>query len=153
MTTINDIMKVEGQFYASLGNGKAALEHAATMINAVVTSRDTTVLRKAIKRAGQKGDDRAVQALKLIIRNVWPGASYSKDGEIKIKGIRADSDAVDTMNTLVSDGVSLRGTLLQQAYKSATVKEFDVQVWAKRMHKAHGDELEAMIAALQALRS
>lgn len=153
----NDIFAVETKFYKSLGNGAAALEYAVEMVASVVKSRDTTVLTRAIDRAAGKGDDKAVASLKLIIRNVWPNAKavkVKKTGitSIKIKGIEADEEALETCHALVADGASLRGTLLSKAFGTKTDKVFNVEAWAKRSAKAHPEYLEAMIAALQAQR-
>lgn len=158
MTTINNIDAVEKSFFRSLGNGKQALADAVTMIKSVVDSRDTTVLARAMQRAkDEKGDDKAVAALKLMIVSVWPGAKAgaTKKGDmsIRIKGVKADPAIVETLDTLVADGVSLRGTILSKTLKKADDTAFDVAKWAARQHKAHPDQLDAMIAALQALRS
>lgn len=154
----NDVMNLESNFYRSLGNGKEALKYAADMIQSVVTSRDTTVLSRAIERAAKKGDDKAAASLRLVIRSVWPEAKTTKDKQgkvsIKIKGVEHDDKALETLSGLVSDGVSLRGTLLTKAFKKETeTKEFDATAWAERVTKAHPDALEAMIAALQAKRN
>lgn len=155
---INDINSVEAKFYKALGNGAAALGYAVEMIESVVQSRDTTVLTRAIDRAASKGDDKAVASLKLMIRNVWEGAKMTKSKttgqtSIKIKGIDASVWALSTCQQLVADGVSLRGTLLSKAFATeAEQKAFDVTKWAERSLKAHPEDLEAMIAALQALR-
>ena len=157
-TQVNDIFAVESKFYASLGNGAAALQYASEMIESVVTSRDTTVLTRAMDRASSKGDDKAVASLKMLVRNVWPTSKAIKNKKtgktaIKIKGIDACQDAIETMKALVLDGVSLRGTLLVQAFNTDGSKPaFDVVKWATRMDKAHHEHLEAMIAALQAVR-
>ena len=158
MTTRNDIFAVEAKFYKALGNGAAALGYAVEMIESVVTSRDTTVLTRAMDRAASKGDDKATAALKLMVRNVWPGSKASKSKKtgqtsIKISGVEADQDALAVCKALVADGVSLRGTLLSKAFGSGEEKPFDVEAWAKRTVKAHPAQLEAMIAALQAQRS
>lgn len=155
---VNDVFSVEKKFYKSLGNGAAALSYAVEMIESVVTSRDTTVLTRAIDRAASKGDDKAVASLKLLIRNVWPGSKSNKSRKtgqtsIKISGVEADEYAISVCRALVADGVSLRGTLLSKAFIPAEEKPFDVEAWAKRTVKAHPDQLEAMIAALQAQRS
>jgi hypothetical protein len=151
-------MKLESKFYSSLGNGAAALQYAVEMINSVVASRDTTVLSKAITRAVKKGDDKAAQSVRFMVRQVWPGVKSGKDKagqvSIKIKGIDHDEEAIQTLKSLVSEGASLRGTKLTKTFKSDEEKdseEFDYVQWAKRMDKAH--DLDKMIAALQALRS
>lgn len=154
----NDIMSIESKFYKALGNGAAALGYAVEMIESVVASRDTTVLTRAMDRAASKGDDKAVASLKLMIRNVWPGSKANKSKKtgqttLKISGVEADPDAVAMCKALVSDGVSLRGTLLTKAFAPTEEKPFDVEAWAKRTYKAHPDQLDVMIAALQAQRS
>ena len=155
----NDIKAIENKFVTSLGSGKAALEHASTLIHSVVDSRDTTVLTRAMTRAKSKGDDKACASMRLILLAVWPKAVLKFDTKakayvFKIKGIEAEEWALEALSALVDDGASLRGSLITKTFKAdKTETAFDAVKWAERQEKAHPDQLEAMIAALQALRA
>lgn len=153
----NDVMNIESKFYTSLGNGKAALAYAVDMVKSVADSRDTTVLTRAIKRAMSKGDDKAAGSLRFMIRHVWPGVKATKnkktgDITIKISGIEHEPEAIETLDALVADGVSLRGTLLTQAFMPKDKPAFDPMKQAQRFTKSHNKaQVTAYIAALQAL--
>lgn len=156
----NNVEAIESKFYTALGNGKIAASHMRDLLVSVVSSRDTTIIAKAIKRAKEKGDDKAAQVLSLATREVFPNAKISKDKagkfSIKIKGIEASKPALERLEKAVADKLSIRGATFAKAIKGETVKEekpFDAIAWAERALKAQGDEnLDAMIAALQAKR-
>lgn len=156
---VNDIRNVENNFVNSLGNGKKAVEHLASLMGAVVSSRDTTIITRIMRRAHTKDDTGAISAIRLTVGQVFPGANLKLDkktGEytLKIKGVSADDDAMKRLNEAVERGLSLRHATFRSLIK-ADVKEekpFDPKAWAERTTKAHPDQIEAMIAALQALR-
>lgn len=162
MTTAiqNDIEAIEDKFVSSLGAGKSAARHLLALVEAVVSSRDTTIISRAAYRAEGKGDKQAAGILKFVTGQVFPGAKYSapKEGapKITIKGITADTAAVDRFRKAVEKNLSIRHSAFREAIKAETdtvEKEFDPKAWAERTIKAKGkDNLEAMIAALQAQR-
>ena len=85
----------------------------------------------------------------------WGHVAYVGASWIKIKDATLSNAAVDTLAKLVADDTSMRGSNWAKAFapeKQETA--FDPQAWAQRMVKSNGaDQLEAMIAALQAQRS
>ena len=143
----------------SLGNGKAALAEAHQAIEAVVISRDTTVIGRMIDAARDKQDNAAAQTLSFLTRQVWPKAKITvskKDDRtsIIIKGIEARNEPVVTLAECVTKGLSLRGaTLRKEMTGETTTPDFDATKWADNMvargHK-NGLTLAAMKAALDA---
>lgn len=125
MTTTNDIMAIEGKFFASLGNGVAAGEHLFSMVESVVSSRDTTVLTKAIKRADiNKSDKLAGNVIRFVVSQVWPGAKMTKnkadDYSIKIKGIEADTAALSRFKSAIEHKLSIRHAAFRKHIKPDT---------------------------------
>lgn len=113
--TTNNLDKTVNLFANSLGSGKKSLEYLLTMLEAVANpaNRDTTILVRAMERAGKKGDVQAVAAIKLIIRNVWVGAKFGKDkngkARIVIKDTTEVPEALQGLRDAVADGLSIRG--------------------------------------------
>ena len=142
-------------FARSLGNGIAMGEQLKAAIDHVIKERDTTVIVKLINAAQKKGDKQAESAVKFTFGKIYDGAEIeTKKGNlsIRIKNATLSNSAVDTLNSLAGK-VSMRGTNWNKAFKGETDKpEFDVQAWAEKQVKARPEQLEAMIAALQAQR-
>lgn len=111
---VNDIHKVETNFYRHLGNGKAAASDFATMVKSVVSSRDTTVFVRSMDRIRKnKSDTAAIRAMKTVITAVWPGVKVKLNKErgtfsIIIRGIKADKAALARMDDAITRGLSLR---------------------------------------------
>lgn len=153
-----EVNKHVGQFSRNLGNGAAALADVAVALEHVRTNRDTTVLVRMIERAKEKQDAAAASATMFLVRQVFEGAKAgkTKDGRmtIKIKDAVVSNTAPATIDRLVSEGTSLRGPKVREAFKSddEKQKDFDVKAWAARAAKAHPDQINAMIAALQEAR-
>ena len=145
-------------FNRSLGNGAAMGVAFKGAIDHVIAERDTTVIVKLINACKAKNDAMAERAVRTTFAAIFDGAKIAKNKNgisIKIKDATLSNAAVDTLAQLVADGVSMRGSNWAKAFapeKAETV--FDPQAWAQRMVKSNGaDQLEAMIAALQAQRS
>jgi len=160
MTNTNNIMKIESEFYRSLGNGVKSLGYIKDMILSVVDSRDTTVLSRAILRAGNKGDNHADRALRLAISQVFEGAKMVKKPtgggiSIKISGTTVSEAGIKRLKDAATSGLSIRSSAYAKILKGTKDEdeksEFDVKAWAVRMKKAHKDDLGKMIAALQAV--
>lgn len=155
----NDIKTTENAFVRNLGNGVKAAEYLGTLVEAVVASRDTTIITRVLQRADKAGDAHAVGSIKVVVRNVWPGAKLGKgktDGTytLKIAGVEADDDGLGRLKTAITEGLSIRGKKFRETIEPKGEEDaFDVAKWAERTAKAHPDKLDAMIAALQALRS
>jgi len=163
---INNIDQIESNFYRALGNGKVAAVALGLMMEAVVISRDTTVLCRAMKRAAGKDDEAAAQVVGFVAKCIWPGAKLSKADtgfSIKIKGIDADPAVVENLNKAVERGYSIRNATFRKAVElgfdedgkvnEKAKAEFDAASAASKFAKAHTTaELEAFIAALQGVR-
>ena len=160
-TKANDINTIETKFRANLGNGIKAGEYLRDMIKAVVSSRDTTIITRNMALVDKnKQDSGALTTIRTIVGQVYPGAKLTKqkDGQYKLKisGIEADNDALARLDTAVERGLSIRHATFRQVVApkpEAEDKEYDAKAAAERFYKAHPDKLEAMIAALQALRT
>ena len=145
-------------FNRSLGNGAKMGEAFKDAIDHVIAERDTTVIVKLINACKAKNDAMAERAVRTTFATIFDGAKIAKNKNgisIKIKDATLSNAAVATLAQLVADGVSMRGSNWAKAFapeKQETA--FDPQKWAERMVKSNGaDQLEAMIAALQAQRS
>ena len=153
---VNDVENVATKFRNSLGNGKVAAQHWSTLINSVVSSRDTTVLAKQFKMVrDNEGDAHALRAMMVTIKAVWPNVKVKRntktgDHSILIKGIDADKAAIARMNEAVEKGLVLRDTYAKhvKGETEKTEKTFDVKAWAERQVKAHPDQVAAMKACL-----
>lgn len=158
----NNVETIESKFYKALGNGSLAASHMRDLIVAVVSSRDTTILAKAVYRAKDKKDDKAAQVLLAVVKEVFPASegkkiiTKDKAGKysIKIAGIQADAKAVERLESAVDKGLSIRGATFLKEIKGAVTKEetpIDYKAKATRLVK-DGADIDLMIAALQALR-
>lgn len=161
-TKINDIEAIGVAFYKSLGNGAAAGENLAKIIHAVVSSRDTTIFARYMHRVTtEKKDVQAARAMRRVFKAVFPDAKMAtgKDGKpvFKIQGAMHSEDALKRMDAAVKDKVSLRGKFADLVVGESTnePKAFDPKAVAERLMKAHKDhpeEIDQLIAALQAVR-
>ncbi len=156
----NDIKTVEDKFINSLGSGVGAAKQLSEMIKSVSSSRDTTVLARSIFRSEKKGDLAAASIVRFVTGQVWPKAKVQKvkDGvpKITIKGIEHNQEAINRLVGAVEKNLSIRHTTFRKVVKGDTdtePKTFDPKAWAERQAKSHKDSLDAMIAALQAMRS
>lgn len=118
----NDIMALEGQFYRSLGDGVKAGQLIAQMVASVVKHRDTTVITRAIKRAGSKSDKTAANVLRFCFSQVFPDAKIKKDKKtdtlsILIKDTEADEEALSRLMAASAAGYSIRGPLFRKTVK------------------------------------
>lgn len=145
-------------FNRSLGNGAAMGVAFKDAIDHVIKERDTTVIIKLINACKAKNDAMAERAVRTTFAAIFDGAKIAKTKNgisIKIKDATLSNAAVATLAQLVADETSMRGSNWSKAFapeKSETA--FDPQKWAERMVKSNGaDNLEAMIAALQAQRN
>lgn len=156
----NNMQTVLDRFIKNLGSGVSCGTDLSVLMHDVANTRDTTVVARAIYRAEKKSDDQAASTVKLVTGQVFPGAKITKnEGKpptIKIKGIEADTDALERIKGAAERKLSIRHATYRKAVKppveEAEEKPFDAKAWAERAKKAHPGEVEAMIAALQALR-
>lgn len=170
-TQENNIQKTIDSFRRNAGNPVLALRDFRLMVLSSVKSGDTNMLSKEIHlQEKQVGSDKGSKknaamgkAGRLIVGQVWPGAKINKnkDGSIKsfkTSGITPDQDALARLADCVErqldmTGATFRKSIVAPKSDSDTSKDFDAKAWAERAYKAHQSDLEAMIAALQALRT
>lgn len=117
---------------------------------------------KVCKRIKRKEPARLVYAthLKRILDHSLEGVTYKFDkekdfGVVFEKGDNGgvNTDRIEALKVLA--GKSIRDKAYKDTFPPVKkeAKEFDPQAWAERAKKAHPDQLEAMIAALQAQRN
>lgn len=145
-------------------NGQAILQLTLDAIDhAMGESGDWTPLAHHISKGIASGADREVANVKLVIRKVAEGATVAKDEKqptglrVNLKKAVKNNWATSVVHDLIERNVSISGTAIREALmtddeKNENKQDFDAQNWAKRQVKANPDQLEAMIAALQALR-
>jgi|TARA_R100000084_G_scaffold108987_1_gene73413 hypothetical protein len=86
--------------------------------------------------------------------------TFTKDGKAKVKvgengGANADViRAMRELSDLHKGKIGVKSEHFKEMFPAPTpqAKEFDVKAWAERAAKAHPEQVEAMIAALQAQR-
>lgn len=157
MTQENDIAAIETKFFKALGSGTGATEHLATMIHSVVSSRDTTVLSRAINRAQSKGDTAAAGVVRFVVGEVWPGSKITMGKKknmptITIKGVEADKDALKRLDTAAEKKLSIRHATFRKTVKAPTAEtdenpEWDIKAWADRVVKQHPEATGEMVKA------
>jgi hypothetical protein len=158
--TVNfDADKCVNNFAAAVGNGVKMTEHFVTAINYVIAQRDTTVITRLYQRTKARGDAKTAGLILSTFGKVFVGATATKKNKklvgIKIADASLSNAAVTALHKLDADGASMRGTKFAEAFRAdKDTPAFDPQKAADRFTKAHptANELEAMIAALQAKR-
>ena len=152
--TIENVVK---NFSNNIGNGVNLGVHFKSIIDHVIKTGDTTPLEKIINAASNRSDKDIASAIRVTLGKIYNGAKIkSKNGKvisIKIKDAKLSNSAVKALSD-VAGSVSMRGSNWKKAFSTDTEpKAFDPAAWAARMATARPDQLEAMIAALQAQRA
>ena len=149
---------------ARANNGATVLQVTLDAIDhAFGDSGDWTVLAHHLRKGIDAGAKREVDNIKLVIRSVVPDIKIVADDKqptgirIKMKGAVKNNHATSIVHDLIERKVSISGTAIKNALmpeeeKEKKEKTFDAKAWAQRQVKNNPDQLEAMIAALQALR-
>ena len=152
--TIENTIK---NFSNNIGNGVNLGVHFKAIIDHVIAKRDTTPLVKIINAAINRKDKEVANVIRFTFGKIFEGSKIktkaNKVLSIQIKDSTLSNSAVKTLSE-VSGQVSLRGSNWRKAFTPDTEpKAFDVALWAARQATARPDQLEAMIAALQAQRA
>ena len=152
--TIENTIK---NFSNNIGNGVNLGVHFKSIIDHVIAKRDTTPLVKIINAAINRNDKEVANVIRFTFGKIFEGSKIktkaNKVLSIQIKDATLSNSAVKTLSE-VSGTVSLRGSNWRKAFTPETEpKAFDVALWAARQATARPDQLEAMIAALQAQRA
>jgi len=150
---MENIKAFVGNFSRNLGNGIAMGQNTLDAVNHAIKTGDTSILALMLDKIKSKKD--GATNFELTIRSIWSGVSINVDKKtnqyrIKTKGATLTNSAVDTLNQLVVDGVSMRGSKWSGAFNTDTEeKTFDAIKWAENQVKRNPDRIGAMIAALQ----
>lgn len=155
MTSI--IENVVKNFSNNIGNGINLGIHFKSIIDHVIETGDTTPIVKAVNASINRGDTALTSQLRVTTGKIWIGAKIktkaNKVVSIQIKNAKLSNSAVKALSD-VAGSVSMRGANWKKAFSTDTEpKAFDPAAWAARMATARPDQLEAMIAALQAQRA
>lgn len=160
MTNKFDLEATVKSFISATGSGALMGKSFLAGINHVVASDDTTVVLRFAQRCKARGDTGAYSAVLNTFSKIYVGTEINmKGGKIvglRIKNATLSNSAVEALHTLVNGKISMRGKNWKAAFKTEAEQEaakFDAQKWAVAQVKKNGsDNLDVMIAALQALR-
>ena len=164
VTTQVDAKKMKSQsrawWTARKNNGANIIEGTIDRIRvAKGADGDWTLLANHLANGIADGDSKAVGNLRVICEAVVPTIKIDVDKKqptglrITMGDADINEDAVAKVMDLVQRKVSLGGSAIKTALVAAQDKTpFDVAAWADRVAKSHPDQIEAMIAALQAKR-
>ena len=160
MTNKFDLETTVKSFISATGSGALMGKNYLAAINHVIASDDTTVILRMAQRCKARGDAGAYSAVLNTFSKIYVGTKINKKGGkvvgLRIKDATLSNSAVEALHTLVNGKISMRGTNWKAAFKTEAEQEaakFDAQKWAVAQVKKNGsDNLDVMIAALQALR-
>lgn len=150
---MENIKAFVGNFSRNLGNGIAMGQNTLDAVNHAIKTGDTSIIAMMLDKIKSKKD--GATNFELTIRSIWTGVSINIDKKtgqyrIKTKNATLTNSAVDTLNQLVVDGVSMRGSKWSSAFNTETEeKTFDAIKWAENQVKRNPERIGAMIAALQ----
>ena len=150
------IAHIVNNFSRNLGNGQKMGEALLDAINHAIKTGDTSIIAMMLDKIKSKKD--GTNNFELTIRSIWSGVSINIDKKtnqhrIKTKNATLTNSAVDTLNQLVADGVSMRGSKWSSAFRTeAEVVDFDPVKYAQGVAKRNPERIGAMIAALQVVQ-
>ena len=153
---MENIKTFVGNFSRNLGNGIAMGQNTLDAVNHAIKTGDTSILALMLDKVEAKKDGSS--NFQSTIRAIWDGVSINIDKKtnqyrIKTKNATLSNSAVDTLNQLVADGISMRGSKWAKAFSTETEpKEFISANWAQGVKKRNPERIKAMIAALQVVQ-
>ena len=153
---MENIKTFVGNFSRNLGNGIAMGQNTLDAVNHAIKTGDTSIIAMMLDKIKSKKD--GANNFELTIRSIWSGVSINIDKKtnqyrIKTKGATLTNSAVDTLNQLVADSVSMRGSKWSSAFRTeAEVVDFDPIKYAQGIAKRNPERINAMIAALQVVQ-
>lgn len=153
---MENIKTFVGNFSRNLGNGIAMGQNTLDAVNHAIKTGDTSIIAMMLDKIKSKKD--GANNFELTIRSIWSGVSINIDKKtnqyrIKTKGATLTNSAVDTLNQLVADSVSMRGSKWSSAFRTETeVVDFDPIKYAQGIAKRNPERINAMIAALQVVQ-
>jgi len=153
---MENISKFVGNFSRNLGNGIAMGQNTLDAVNHAIKTGDTSIIAMMLDKIKSKKD--GANNFELTIRSIWSGVSINIDKKtnqhrIKTKNATLTNSAVDTLNQLVADGMSMRGSKWSSAFRTeAEVVEFDPVKYAQGVAKRNPERIKAIIGALQVIQ-
>ena len=153
------LQKVQGHVRGQRTSGQNTLALTVECIDHMFgDSGDWTPLAYLIG----KSETAQSRAVRRVVGQVVVGYALVKD-DTQSSGLRFTKrkganvglveDKMDQLRDLVAQKKSIQsGEVKVLTGKPKVTKDFEVKAWADRVVKAHPDQLEAMIAALQAKR-
>ena len=152
------ISNIVNNFSRNLGNGQKMGEALLDAINHAIKTGDTSIISVLFDKVNAKKDSNALTGLTATVRAVYIGANITTDKKtnrtiVKTKNATLSNSAVEVLNQLVVDNVSMRGNKWASAFNTdAEVKEFDPIKYAQGIAKRNPERIGAMIAALQVVQ-
>ena len=152
------ISNIVNNFSRNLGNGQKMGEALLDAINHAIKTGDTSIISVLFMKVNDKKDSNALTGLTATVRAVYIGANITTDKKtnrtiVKTKNATLSNSAVEILNQLVVDNVSMRGNKWASAFNTDTeVKEFDPIKYAQGIAKRNPERIGAMIAALQVVQ-
>ena len=152
------ISNIVNNFSRNLGNGQKMGEALLDAINHSIKTGDTSIISVLFDKVNAKKDSNALTGLTATVRAVYIGANITLDKKtnrtiVKTKNATLSNSAVEVLNQLVVDNVSMRGNKWASAFNTDTeVKEFDPIKYAQGIAKRNPERINAMIAALQVVQ-
>jgi len=152
------ISNIVNNFSRNLGNGQKMGEALLDAINHAIKTGDTSIISVLFMKVNDKKDSNALSGLTATVRAVYIGANITTDKKtnrtiVKTKNATLSNSAVEILNQLVVDNVSMRGNKWASAFNTDTeVKEFDPIKYAQGIAKRNPERIGAMIAALQVVQ-
>ena len=152
------ISNIVNNFSRNLGNGQKMGEALLDAINHSIKTGDTSIISVLFDKVNVKKDSNALTGLTATVRAVYIGANITTDKKtnrtiVKTKNATLSNSAVEVLNQLVVDNVSMRGNKWASAFNTDTeVKEFDPIKYAQGIAKRNPERIGAMIAALQVVQ-
>jgi len=152
------ISNIVNNFSRNLGNGQKMGEALLDAINHAIKTGDTSIISVLFDKVNAKKDSNALTGLTATVRAVYIGANITTDKKtnrtiVKTKNATLSNSAVEVLNQLVVDNVSMRGNKWASAFNTeAEIKEFDPIKYAQSIAKRNPERINAMIAALQVVQ-
>ena len=152
------IAHIVNNFSRNLGNGQKMGEALLDAINHAIKTGDTSIISVLFMKVNDKKDNNALSGLTATVRAIYIGANITTDKKtgqcrIKTKNATLSNSAVEILNQLVADNVSMRGNKWASTFNTDTeVKEFDPIKYAQGIAKRNPERINAMIAALQVVQ-
>jgi len=152
------ISNIVNNFSRNLGNGQKMGEALLDAINHAIKTGDTSIISVLFDKVNDKKDSNALTGLTATVRAVYIGANITLDKKtnrtiVKTKNATLSNSAVEVLNQLVVDNVSMRGNKWSKAFNTETEqKPVDVKKRAEKFVKDNPERINAMIAALQVVQ-